>query len=392
MSYFRKRTTRSITKTSKSKVPERFIPLKQKAVGWYWLLSAEDVGFSTVRTMEKGNEQQQNSDKTKRSNPPWYCKDRDSTSSSSSAAASASAVTTMAMATTATAAAAATTRIPSRPKRSRDDTTTETATGDASRPRTIKQPTTTTTQQSSWSSLRAEDGSYVTVSGPSSPDKTIGRNHWESTESPPSTMVDGKDHNVFNVVSPSVDERNNDCNLDDFSLDEDEEDDYSSNDDSDSDIHDEEDSAIGEDDDCETSWEETFRLFAAQKKQQESTASANNNNNNITIVPNRGDLEDWVFYQRHRYRIGKLSKERFSRLESIDFEWSLVKETDWLKMYDTLVAFKKKHNMVDNIPEASLGKWVPLQRSNYKDGKLTEERIALLESIGFEWQSKKLAN
>ena len=33
----------------------------------------------------------------------------------------------------------------------------------------------------------------------------------------------------------------------------------------------------------------------------------------------------------------------------------------------------------------TLGRWVATQRSNYKKGKLSKERIELLESIGFEW-------
>lgn len=38
-----------------------------------------------------------------------------------------------------------------------------------------------------------------------------------------------------------------------------------------------------------------------------------------------------------------------------------------------------------------LGSWVSTQRRNYTKGKLTRERIEMLECIGFVWKKRKLS-
>ncbi len=51
-------------------------------------------------------------------------------------------------------------------------------------------------------------------------------------------------------------------------------------------------------------------------------------------------LATWVGTRRQAFRKGKLSGERVARLEALGFEWDPVR-ADWEEMFQALVAFKK---------------------------------------------------
>lgn len=57
----------------------------------------------------------------------------------------------------------------------------------------------------------------------------------------------------------------------------------------------------------------------------------------------------------------------------------------WMKMYDSLVEYKEKHKTTIVTRVVPLRKWTGSQRCKYKNGKLSEDQIALLDSIGFRW-------
>ena len=63
----------------------------------------------------------------------------------------------------------------------------------------------------------------------------------------------------------------------------------------------------------------------------------------------------------------------------------------WFENYDHLVEYKNKHGTLRvprklNDPKPGLGKWVYEQRHAYSKGKMSEERIEILGSLGFQWQ------
>jgi len=63
----------------------------------------------------------------------------------------------------------------------------------------------------------------------------------------------------------------------------------------------------------------------------------------------------------------------------------------WMEIYNQLISYKEQHNDSTNVPQTSkeygrLGRWVCTQRSRYHGGLLSNKRITLLESIGFQWQ------
>ena len=101
-------------------------------------------------------------------------------------------------------------------------------------------------------------------------------------------------------------------------------------------------------------------------------------------------LGSWVSWQRANYKVGKLSKEQVTLLESIGFQWKLKKtppKIDWDDMYDRLVDYKLKFGTA-RVPftyedDLQLGYWVSRQRSHCKE----KYRVDRLNQIGFEWLS-----
>ena len=133
-------------------------------------------------------------------------------------------------------------------------------------------------------------------------------------------------------------------------------------------------------------------------------------------VPTKsGKLGYWVNTQRTQYRLSKEGKysfmtdERVHKLESIGFRWSLnfgdvtcrdkTLENMWDTRFHELEAYKAKHGHC-NVPKSSgkLGTWVKHQRRNYrflnkgKYSSMTNKRVQKLESIGFQWSSRRSDN
>ncbi|EJK48752.1 hypothetical protein THAOC_32421 [Thalassiosira oceanica] len=59
----------------------------------------------------------------------------------------------------------------------------------------------------------------------------------------------------------------------------------------------------------------------------------------------------------------------------------------WMAFFDELTKYKGENGDC-NIPrrQGPLGEWVSTQRKDYKEGKMSQERVDLLEGIGFVWE------
>jgi hypothetical protein len=137
----------------------------------------------------------------------------------------------------------------------------------------------------------------------------------------------------------------------------------------------------------ESKWEEQFAALKEYKK-----------NHGDCNVPNswseNKQLADWVRGQRTSYREGKLSEDRIKRLEDMGFVWKLItyipSKASWDEMFDALNEYKKNHgdcNVPHRWPEnKQLSTWVHTQRTNYRRGNLSDDRIKRLEDIGFVWK------
>jgi hypothetical protein len=98
-------------------------------------------------------------------------------------------------------------------------------------------------------------------------------------------------------------------------------------------------------------------------------------------------LGNWVFTQRAAYSNGSLSTDRITKLESLGFEWDPF-ESDWQLNFEALKVYKaengdcrvrKNHQVLSN--------WVYKQRNDFKNGRISPDRVAKLEALGFEWQA-----
>jgi hypothetical protein len=115
-------------------------------------------------------------------------------------------------------------------------------------------------------------------------------------------------------------------------------------------------------------------------------------NGNLNIPANH-ELYGWTSNQRsarsNPKSTNKLTKERIALLDGLGFVWNL-QEALWTANFKTLEAFKAVNGHLDVPKGHELYGWTKNQRSARNNPKskhkLTEERIALLDGLGFNWR------
>ena len=97
-------------------------------------------------------------------------------------------------------------------------------------------------------------------------------------------------------------------------------------------------------------------------------------------------LGTWVGVQRGAYKKGKLDNDKVALLETIGFDWDPI-ESQWREKYAEIKAYKEEHGHcnVTDTENPQLGRWAQKQRAAYKRGKLDNDKVELLETIGFDW-------
>ena len=96
-------------------------------------------------------------------------------------------------------------------------------------------------------------------------------------------------------------------------------------------------------------------------------------------------LGSWIGSQRNSRKAGKLSDDRIKLLDAIGFLWD-PHEEKWQKQYRELKKYIKDNgNHLVPSDNPIIGRWVVKQRSMYSQGKLSQNRIKLLNEIGFIW-------
>lgn len=100
-------------------------------------------------------------------------------------------------------------------------------------------------------------------------------------------------------------------------------------------------------------------------------------------------LRRWLNHQRELYQKGKLTAEREEKLNALGMVWQL--EDGWQSNFKAAQRFYQENGHL-NIPMTViteqgtwLGKWIYLQRKAREQGRLSQEKIHALESIGMEW-------
>lgn len=106
-------------------------------------------------------------------------------------------------------------------------------------------------------------------------------------------------------------------------------------------------------------------------------------------APASGELKRWMLTQRQSRKRGELEPERERRLTSIGFDWKPL-SSRWEKMFVELKQFHAEHGHC-RVPAGwtknpLLANWVAVQRARKIDDKLSVERQAALDALGFMWR------
>jgi ribosomal protein L24E len=96
----------------------------------------------------------------------------------------------------------------------------------------------------------------------------------------------------------------------------------------------------------------------------------------------------WVKQQRSLFKQGKLANERIEKLDEVGFSWGRLDfKSSWMSHYNELVNHKQEFGdcIVPCKLNSRLGEWAKNQRCLFNKGKLSQDRIAKLNEIGFVW-------
>lgn len=108
-------------------------------------------------------------------------------------------------------------------------------------------------------------------------------------------------------------------------------------------------------------------------------------------------LGAWILNQRTAYAKEMLSQDQIGRLEKIGIYWGNRNDRQWNEVYGAAKRYFEVNGDLD-VPVAyvspegyALGKWVRRQQYAYRNPEksnaiLSQERIALLDAIGMQWE------
>jgi Helicase associated domain len=108
-----------------------------------------------------------------------------------------------------------------------------------------------------------------------------------------------------------------------------------------------------------------------------------------------GCVGSWVSNQRHSYATGRLAPDRVARLEATDgWLWATTRSRrgrPWEQSYNKLRRYIEEHGDARVPPDYvdedgfQLGIWCAGQRTTRREGRLSDDRVAALDALGFVW-------
>ncbi|HEV9035396.1 MAG TPA: Helicase associated domain protein, partial [Puia sp.] len=104
--------------------------------------------------------------------------------------------------------------------------------------------------------------------------------------------------------------------------------------------------------------------------------------NGHLIVPAVGNMElyHWLNNQRKSYLAGSMSKERIAKFNEIGMIFTPPLPLTFLRMQQKMEQWMQQHaELPTQSTNKKLAMWISNQRKDYKQGKLTEEQIAILQ-------------
>jgi len=146
-----------------------------------------------------------------------------------------------------------------------------------------------------------------------------------------------------------------------------------------------------------SSWNERFQELIRFREANDHCFVPHN-------YPDNPRLSQWVRKQRHQRKRkdrgfhSTLSDERQEMLTNVGFIWDSHK-AQWQERYQSLEVFQLTHghcNVQSNFHDSSLSNWVKNQRKQYKlyqaglKTTMDQERVNILNSLGFNWNPRNL--
>jgi hypothetical protein len=131
-------------------------------------------------------------------------------------------------------------------------------------------------------------------------------------------------------------------------------------------------------------WNTSFMKLVEYKEE--------NGHCNIPTTKN-GSLGGWIYTQRAFFKSKKLKTDRHEKLVGIGFIFEDVTalehteklDQQWQDMYQKLLEHKETKGHCFDLPQTlPLGRWLNYQRWLYRNGKLREDRVEKLLSVGFD--------
>jgi len=101
----------------------------------------------------------------------------------------------------------------------------------------------------------------------------------------------------------------------------------------------------------------------------------------------------WFISQKKALEEGKLSQRQVEQLSELPVDDLAKASVHWQQMYQDAKEYSANHGSLANVPRNYRGKrgsnlytWVLNQRKTRRAGKMNEEKIQLLDQIGFVWE------
>jgi hypothetical protein len=105
------------------------------------------------------------------------------------------------------------------------------------------------------------------------------------------------------------------------------------------------------------------------------------------VEPTNRD-ESWINNQRMDFKPGRMLPERAVRFRKVGYDFnSNQRDEAWQKRYVEYCEYvRKTGDRYGHKAPKPLRSWMSIQRREYRANKLSEDRIKLLEAVGFLWE------
>jgi hypothetical protein len=142
-------------------------------------------------------------------------------------------------------------------------------------------------------------------------------------------------------------------------------------------------------------WDVSEKDPAAWDRMFDELRRFKNENGNLRVSADKNrKLAEWCQTQRRRFRLGRLPERRLRKLEETGFEWSTPNVSDrWNEMFHRLSEYRRLAGSCSfqqcDPSTRPLRNWCVRQRKLRRLGLLSEERVAALSALEFQWTPRQ---